>query len=334
MNAHQTLNSDGQVLLALCSGFALPAKGDGREAAPFTLAAWNQLARQIQTSALKRPAALQGKSAGDLARELSVPEEEAGRIVKLLDRSGRLALELESLFAQGMWTVTRADEFYPPKLKANLKAQAPTVLFGAGEVQLLRRPAVGIVGSRNIDEPGAAFARELGRKAVASGMAVVSGGARGTDRLAMEGALDASGISIGVLADSLERTVAQPDLRQLLLEGKLVFVTPYIPTAGFSVGAAMGRNKIIYGLSDYGIVVSSEFQTGGTWAGATEALKSGSCPVFVRDGEKVPKGNRELLKLGANVLPEKNLSDIQNLSAWLQQNARKAPVEGDLFSPA
>ena len=96
----------------------------------------------------------------------------------------------------------------------------------------------------------------------------------------------------------------------------------------------MGRNKIIYGLSDYGIVVSSEFQTGGTWAGATEALKSGSCPVFVRDGEKVPKGNRELLKLGANVLPEKNLSDIQNLSAWLQQNARKAPVEGDLFSPA
>ena len=98
---------------------------------------------------------------------------------------------------------------------------------------------------------------------------------------------------------------------------------------------AVGEATVtIYGLSDYGIVVSSEFQTGGTWAGATEALKTGSCPVFVRDNEQVPKGNHELLKLGANRFPEQSLADIQNLAAWLQQNGRKVPVEGDLFSPA
>ena len=334
MDIHEALSSDGQVLVALCSGFGLPAKDNGREAAPFTVAAWNQLARQIQNSALKRPAALPGLAAEDLVRELSLPLPEAERITKLLGRSARLALELESLFARGMWAVTRADEWYPTKLKRNLKAQAPTVLFGAGEIQLLRRPAVGIVGSRNIDEAGAAFARNVGRKAVESGLAVVSGGARGTDRLGMEGALDAGGVSIGVLADSLERTVTQPELRQLLLDGKLAFVTPYIPTAGFSVGAAMGRNKIIYGLSDFTLVVSSEFQTGGTWAGAAEALKTGSAPVFVRDSASAPKGNHELIKLGGNALPEKELADMQNLAAWLQQNARKAAVERDLFNPA
>ena len=127
----------------------------------------------------------------------------------------------------------------------------------------------------------------------------MSGGARGTDRLAMGAALDAGGIAFGVLADSLERTVRQPDLRQLLLDGQLVLLTPYAPTAGFSVGAAMGRNKVIYGLADYAVVVSSDHQTGGTWAGAVEALKAGWCPVFARDGAAVPKGNRELLKLGA-----------------------------------
>lgn len=331
MQIRDVLNNDGQVLLALCSAFAMPAQAQAREAAPFTLAAWNQVARQIQNSRLKRPGALDGCSAEDVERELSMTADEATRITKLLGRSGRLALELEALFSQGMWAVTRADELYPAKLRANLKAQAPTVLFGAGDLRLLQRGAVAVVGSRNIDEVGAEFAREVGRKAVAAGMGVVSGGARGTDRLAMESALRARGISIGVLADSLERTVRQPELRQLLLDGQLAFVTPYTPAAGFSVGAAMGRNKVIYGLADYAVVVSSEHQTGGTWAGATEALKSGSCPVFVRGGEQAPKGNRELIKLGAVAVTEEDLAGLENFTDWLREKASKPATEPELF---
>ena len=205
------------------------------------------------------------------------------------------------------------------------------MLFGSGDLQLLRRGGIAIVGSRNIDEAGAAFARAVGRQAAAAGSVVISGGARGTDRLAMEGGLEVGGVAVGILADSLERTIAQHDLRRLLLDGNLTFVTPYIPTAGFSVGGAMGRNKIIYGLADYTIVVSSEFKTGGTWAGASEALKNGSCPVFVRDGPKAPKGNGELIKLGANALSENDLEVINNLPQWLQQHTRVAPVEQDLF---
>src|SRR5213594_4019382 len=112
------------------------------------------------------------------------------------------------------------------------------------------------------------------------------------------------------MADSLERTVRQPDVRQFILEGRLALITPYVPTAGFSVGAAMGRNKLIYGLADYGVVVSSEFQTGGTWAGATEALKAGWRPVFVRTGDGVPQGNRELVKLGAQSIPDTEFAEI------------------------
>ena len=178
---------------------------------------------------------------------------------------------------------------------------------------------------------GTAFAQEVGRKAAAARVPVVSGGARGTDRLAMGAALEAGGIAFGVLADSLERTVRQPDLRQLLLDGQLVLLTPYAPTAGFSVGAAMGRNKVIYGLADFAVVVSSDFQTGGTWAGAVEALKAGWCPVFARDGEEVPKGNRELLKLGAAPLAGADLEGVDKLPEWLREHARRKPVERDLF---
>src|SRR2546430_8653913 len=114
----------------------------------------------------------------------------------------------------------------------------------------------------------------------------------------MDGGLEAGGTAVGVLADSLIATVNKADVRELLLDGQLVLLTPYAPTAGFSVGAAMGRNKMIYGLADMAVVVSSDFETGGTWSGAVEALKARWCPVFVRDGN-VPKGNKELIKRGA-----------------------------------
>jgi DNA processing protein len=328
------LSDDGQVLLALCSAFALPQGAANAGLEPLRLSEWNQLARRIHGSPLKRPASLRGRPAKDLAKQLALSSEEAERLVRLLDRSGRLALELESLFSRGLWVVTRVDDPYPTRLRDTLKHQAPTVLFGAGDLQLLHRGGLAVIGSRNIDEAGAAFAKELGRRAAAAQLPVVSGGARGADRLAMDAALDAGGIALGVLADSLERTVRQPHLRQLLLGGQLTLLTPYAPAAAFSVGTAMGRNKVIYGLAQFAAVVSSDFQTGGTWAGAVEALKAGWRPVFARDGADVPKGNRELLKLGAAPIPESELGQIADLREWLPRHAKARAAERDLFSYA
>jgi predicted Rossmann fold nucleotide-binding protein DprA/Smf involved in DNA uptake len=93
----------------------------------------------------------------------------------------------------------------------------------------------------------------------------------------------------------------------------------------------MGRNKVIYGLADFAVVVSSDFQTGGTWAGCVEALKAGWCPVFARDGVNVPKGNCEILKLGAAPLSETELSRTSDLPSWLGQHTKAKAMERDLF---
>jgi len=330
MDIRDYLSDDGQTILALCSALVLP-KDSPSVPAPFKLSEWNELEQQIEKSPLKNLAELQGKSAADLEKILSVSSEDAELIVQLLGRAAPLALELETLFSRGIWAVTRVDEKYPPKLFQTLKEKAPSLLFGAGDIGLLKRSGVAVIGSRNIDETGAAFAKEIGRKAVRSRLAVISGGARGTDRIAMDGALEAEGDAIGVMADSLETTVRKSDVRELLLDGRLVLCTPYLPSAGFSVGGAMGRNKIIYGLADYAVVVSSDFQTGGTWSGSVEALKAGWCPVFVRDGENVPKGNRELIKLGAVPLQESELQNIEKLGDWMRQNAKTEIAQPDLF---
>ena len=329
MNVTDYLSEDGLALLTLCCGFALPKEAATEGPAPFTLSEWNKLARQLAESPLKQPAALHGQPLDSLAQHLRLPPEEAERIVRLLERSSRLALDLEALFSAGMWATTRIDQHYPKKLRDSLKHQAPTVLFGAGDITLLSRGGLAVIGSRNIDAAGTAFALETGRKAAAARLPLISGGARGTDRLAMGAALEAGGVALGVLADSLDRTVRQPDIRQMLLDGELVLVTPYLPAAGFSVGGAMGRNKLIYALADYAVVVSSDFQTGGTWAGATEALKGNWCPVFARDGSDVPRGNRELLKLGATPITAPDLES--NLAEWLPSHAQHPPRERDLF---
>jgi len=329
MDVREYLSDDGQALLALCSPFALT--DDRLDGGPFTLAEWNKIEKQVEQSSYKRPAELQGRTAYQIAKTLSISRGDADRMTRLLERSGRMALELENIFSRGMWVVTRMDELYPTKLRDTLKHQAPTVLFGAGEIQLLGRGGVAVIGSRNIDEAGTLFAREAGRKIAESGLPVISGGARGTDRLAMEGALQSEGFAIGALADSLEATIRKPDVRDFVINGRLALLTPYSPTAGFSVGAAMGRNKVIYGLADFAIVVSSDYQTGGTWAGASEALKTNWCPVFVRESADAPKGNRELVKLGAVGLPQEELGKISNLTNWMREKVKRTLVEQELF---
>ena len=233
---------------------------------------------------------------------------------------------MEQLSASGIWCVTRVDESYPARLKQSLKHQAPPVLFGAGDPLILDRDSVGIVGSRNIDSDGAEFARRLGAVCARSSAAVVSGGARGADRIAMQGALDAGGYAVGVLADSLIKTIRQQDVRSFVADARMVLLTPYRPDSGFSVAGAMGRNKMIYGASNYSVIVASEYEKGGTWAGAVEALGAGWCPLFVRVSD-AGRGNQELLRRGANALSESDLSKMDQVIEWMNERSTPRPQQ-------
>jgi len=116
----------------------------------------------------------------------------------------------------------------------------------------------------------------------------------------MTAALEAGGVTIGILADNLLKKSVERNARHAIADGRLMLLSPYHPNARFTVGTAMGRNKLIYAMADYGLVVSAEHKKGGTWAGAEEELKREiSRPVFVRIGNYAPDGNNKLLGLGA-----------------------------------
>jgi predicted Rossmann fold nucleotide-binding protein DprA/Smf involved in DNA uptake len=150
----------------------------------------------------------------------------------------------------------------------------------------------------------------------------------------MGAALLAGGSAVGMLADSLEKAMRAADARTAIEDGHLALATPYSPHASFNVGMAMARNKLIYALSDFGLVIASDAEKGGTWAGAEEALKTRWVPVFVVEGPYVSDGNRLLIKRGAIPFPDSFDDSPSSLGVWLEEHSPvKEPVavQGSLF---
>jgi len=150
----------------------------------------------------------------------------------------------------------------------------------------------------------------------------------------MNAALTSRGTAVGILADSLEKSIRKPENREAIYRGDLCLVTPYSPSAPFSIGTAMGRNKLIYTLADYAIVVASDAEKGGTWAGATEALKAKWLPVFVLDHPDMSKGNKMLIERGGLQFPHPFPEHYQKLTNWLEEQSaatKTDPCQLSLF---
>jgi len=181
-----------------------------------------------------------------------------------------------------------------------------------------------IIGSRDVDDEIFAYTRRVAQNIAVQRMQVISGGARGVDQAAMLAVLDAGGTSVGVLADSLTKTAVNSKYRSSIKEGRLTLVSSYDPEAGFNTGNAMGRNKYIYALADYALVVSSSFGKGGTWAGAVEALsRLQDIPVFVRLDGAISEGNQQLHNQGAKPFPTEPWNDtlrelLVKAASWVE----------------
>jgi predicted Rossmann fold nucleotide-binding protein DprA/Smf involved in DNA uptake len=239
------------------------------------------------------------------------------RLRRLLGRGFLLGQVIEHWQARAIWVVSRADPDYPRRLKARLREDAPAVLYGCGDVRLLEGGGLAVVGSRHVNDALVDYTLSVGGLAAHANRNLISGGARGIDQAAMRGALEAGGKVCGVLADSLEKTTMNREHRNQLLGGQLTLISPYDPIAGFNVGNAMQRNKLIYGLADAALVVSSDVDKGGTWSGAVEQLdKLRFVPIFVRSTGEPSAGLNALTKKGALVWP--NPSDGDSLEAILR----------------
>jgi DNA processing protein len=151
----------------------------------------------------------------------------------------------------------------------------PLVLFAQGDVSLLGRPSIAIVGSRDHTPYGVAACRLVVAAAVQGGAVVVSGMARGIDAVAHAAALDAGGTTVGVLGNGLG--VIYPAANRALYERVLregALVSEYPPGERPRVFAFPRRNRLISGLARATVVVEAA-QGSGALITVSAALEQG-----------------------------------------------------------
>ena len=290
----------------LCTNLGI----DG-EYKPLTLKEWNGLGKTVNDMGYKIADLLKS----EFTKKLPISEKQKEQIKLLTGRGFSIALKLQELENKGIYIVTQFDSDYPKYLKRKLREKMPPVLFYAGDITLAGKIGIAIVGSRDVDDAGMLFAKDLAKKATKEKLIIYSGGAKGVDSISEKAAIDGGGYVVSFIGDSLSKKIRNKDVIQNILNKRILLFSDVNPDTGFSVGRAMNRNKFIYAAAHGAFVVSSDFGKGGTWTGAVENINNSWTKLFVWSGcEK--KGNKELISKGAipYVISEQTILDTINLS--------------------
>ena len=232
----------------------------------------------------------------------------------------------------GHWVITLADEAYPKPLLEI--ADPPPVLFARGRIELLTRPAIAIVGSRNATQQGEANAEAFGRTLSEAGLTVVSGLALGIDAAAHRGALSGTGSTIAVLGTGID--IAYPARNAALAEDigrRGLLLTEFALGTSPAAHNFPRRNRLISGLARGCLVVEAALASGSLIT-ARAAAEQGR-EVFAIPGSihsPLAKGCHALIKSGAklvesaeDVLAELSGFQPSGYASTRQQAARAEP---------
>jgi len=213
------------------------------------------------------------------------------------------------------------DPDYPALLREI--PDSPPVLFALGDLALLERPAVAIVGSRDHSTYGGEVARSLAWGAASAGLVVVSGMARGLDAVAHTAALDSGGGTIGVLGNGLGviYPTANRGLYQRVAASGLL-LTEFPPGERPTAGSFPRRNRLISGLARVTVVVEAGEGSGALITAGT-ALDQG------REVMVVPGNITSPSSVGANRLIRDGAAPLLSSDDLLEQYPEAVrPPEG------
>jgi DNA processing protein len=248
-------------------------------------------------------------SAGQLAQVPGIGATLSAQVAAAL-HDADVAGEIARIEKAGLGLLVRGEPDYPAGLAAI--PQAPPVLYVRGGMLASDARAVALVGTRHPTAQGRKVALRLAEGLARAGVVVVSGLARGIDGTAHQGALNAGGRTIAVLAGGLAR-VYPPEHRGLaesvVAAGALVTESPMLqdPVAGLFPA----RNRIISGLARLVVIVQAAQKSGALITaehaaeqgrtvlavpGSVDDEQHGGCHKLLRDGAVLCRGVDDILE--------------------------------------
>lgn len=256
------------------------------------------------------------------AQLLSVPgigEDTAESIVRW-EKSIDLKAELQRLHDHGCHVVTLLDPQYPGRLREIY--DPPSVLYVKGSLCAGDKSSVALIGSRQTTHYGIETARRLGYQLAYTGVTVVSGGARGIDTAAHQGALTAKGRTIAVLGTGID-LVFPPENRDLFeriaASGAVVTQFPFGRPADKQTFPI--RNRIVAGMTLGTVVVEANLASGALITanfandygrqvfavpGRIDSPRSKGCHDLIKKGAKLCEGVEDILSEFEYLFPPTN----------------------------
>lgn len=222
--------------------------------------------------------------------------------------------EWTKLQSQNIGLVLAGEPSYPPLL-----AEIPDPPFGLyfkGDIAAASsETVVAVVGTRKATEGGRNLAKEFAAALAAAGCAVVSGLAFGVDAAAHAGALAASGATVAVLANGLDRVypASHQSLANHIIEGGGALLSEYPPGTPALAHRFLERNRLVSGLSR-AVVAIEVPERSGVLATARHALDQNR-DLFVTPGpvnHPNHRGSHRLIRAGATLVtnPRELLEDM------------------------
>jgi DNA processing protein len=257
-----------------------------------------------------------------LLRVRGIGEETAESIVSW-EKSIDLAAEMKRIADSGCAVVIQSDPHYPELLREIY--DPPTVLYVKGNLTQKDKNGVAMVGSRMTTHYGIEVARKLAYQLAYTGVTVVSGGARGIDTAAHQGALSGKGRTICVLGTGIA-IVFPPEngelFERIAANGAVISQFPFNRKADKQSFAI--RNRIVAGMT-LGTVVVEANLTSGALITANFATEYGR-QVFAVPGRidsPRSKGCHELIKKGAKLC--EGVEDILSEFEYLFPASNRPP---------
>ncbi|MCY1703221.1 DNA-processing protein DprA [Deinococcus sp. SL84] len=261
-----------------------------------------QAALEVPPEALREVPGLDRRSAAAIG--MAPPRESAAQELEKVAAARQAGKDI-TLLGRGL-------PGYPPALEA--LGDPPAVLWVRGPLPELppTPPAVGIVGTRSASPHALSLTRQIAAELAGTGLTVVSGLARGVDTAAHSAAVEAGGLSIGVVGHAVDRVYPAENVD---LARRLTLVSEYPLGTGPKAHHFPQRNRLIAALSAGVLVVEGELKSGSLIT-ATHALECGRTVFAVpgRAGDLRASGPHRLLREGA-VLTE-TAADILTELGW------------------
>lgn len=232
--------------------------------------------------------------------------------------------------------LTLSDSRYPAAMAAI--PYAPGVLFWEGNLELLSRPGIAIVGARRCTSSGTAMARELAGAVADAGGAVVSGMAYGIDTAAHRAA---PGSTIAVLGQGLQARLssAQERVRAHILDNRGLILSEFPPRTPASRWTFPQRNRIIAWLAKATVVIEATERSGSLHT-ARAALEAGLDVLAVPGHPRVPTAagclalidqGAELVRSGSELLAKVRLEHTQAKNTPLLEALRAGATFDELL---